>query len=77
MVGIFRAKSFFGLYAGIVNMASAIVNVQEMLSEPGVNVNHTTIYRWVQRYAPENKNAYAGIGVILHISAHGILMKLM
>ncbi len=27
--------------------------LQEMLSERGVNVNHTTIYRWVQRYAPE------------------------
>jgi IS6 family transposase len=24
-----------------------------MLAEGGVNVDHTTIYRWVQRYAPE------------------------
>lgn len=24
-----------------------------MLAERGVNVDHTTIYRWVQRYAPE------------------------
>ena len=24
-----------------------------MLAERGVNVGHTTIYRWVQRYAPE------------------------
>ena len=24
-----------------------------MLAECGVNVDHTTIYRWVQRYAPE------------------------
>lgn len=27
--------------------------MQEMLAERGVNVDHTTIYRWVQRYAPE------------------------
>ncbi len=25
--------------------------LQEMLAERGVNVDHTTIYRWVQRYA--------------------------
>jgi len=24
-----------------------------MLAEPGVDVHHTTLYRWVQRYAPE------------------------
>lgn len=24
-----------------------------MLAQRGVNVDHTTIYRWVQRYAPE------------------------
>jgi len=27
--------------------------LQEMLAERGVNVDHTTIYRWVQHYAPE------------------------
>ncbi len=27
--------------------------LQEMLAERGVNVDHTTIYRCVQRYAPE------------------------
>ncbi len=26
--------------------------LEEMLSERGVKVDHTTIYRWVQRYAP-------------------------
>ena len=24
----------------------------EMLSERGLSLNHTTVYRWVQRYAP-------------------------
>jgi transposase-like protein len=28
-------------------------NLEEMLAERGMNVDHTTIYRWVQRYAPE------------------------
>ncbi len=51
--------------------------LQEMLAERGVNVDHTTIYRWVQRYAPEWKNAYAGIGVILQIYIHGIWMRLI
>lgn len=27
--------------------------LQEMLAERWVNVDHSTIYRWVQRYAPE------------------------
>lgn len=27
--------------------------LQEMLAERGVHVDHTTLYRWVQRYAPE------------------------
>ncbi|WP_336985147.1 IS6 family transposase, partial [Asaia sp. HN128] len=28
-------------------------NLETMLSERGVSVDHSTIYRWVQRYAPE------------------------
>lgn len=27
--------------------------LQEMLAERGISVDHTTLYRWVQRYAPE------------------------
>ena len=52
MVDIFKVKSFFGRFVGIVNMAS-YRELQEMLAERGVNVDHTTIYRWVQRYAAE------------------------
>lgn len=29
----------------------------EMLKESGVNVNYTTLFRWVQKYAPEMENA--------------------
>ncbi len=38
-------------YATRVNQH--IAELQEMLAERGVNVDHSTIYRWVQRYAPE------------------------
>ncbi|ENY54521.1 transposase for IS26, partial [Klebsiella pneumoniae subsp. pneumoniae KpMDU1] len=31
-----------------------------MLAERGVNVDHSTIYRWVQRYAPEMEKRCAG-----------------
>jgi IS6 family transposase len=51
--------------------------LQEMLAERGINVDHSTIYRWVQRYAPEMENGYAGIGVILQIYIHGIWMRLI
>jgi IS6 family transposase len=28
-------------------------NLEEMMAERGLTVDHTTIYRWVQQYAPE------------------------
>ena len=28
-------------------------DLEEMMTERGVPVNHTTIYRWVQKYGPE------------------------
>ncbi len=28
-------------------------NLEEMMIERGVEVDHTTVYRWVQQYAPE------------------------
>jgi IS6 family transposase len=28
-------------------------DLEELMRERGINVDHTTIYRWVQRYAPE------------------------
>ena len=30
-------------------------DLEEMISERGITVDHTTLYRWVQRYAPELK----------------------
>jgi IS6 family transposase len=28
-------------------------DVEELMAERGLSIDHTTIYRWVQRYAPE------------------------
>src|SRR3546814_5302212 len=28
-------------------------NLEEMMEERGVDVDHTTLYRWVQKYSPE------------------------
>lgn len=28
-------------------------NLEEMMQERGMTVDHTTVYRWVQAYAPE------------------------
>jgi transposase-like protein len=28
-------------------------DLEQMMAERGVSVDHSTIYRWVQRYAPE------------------------
>ncbi len=28
-------------------------DLEQMMGERGVSVDHSTIYRWVQRYAPE------------------------
>ena len=28
-------------------------DLEEMMAERGLHVDHTTIYRWVQKYAPE------------------------
>lgn len=28
-------------------------NLEEMMSERGLTIDHTTVYRWVQAYAPE------------------------
>lgn len=31
-------------------------DVEEMMRERGLDVDHTTVFRWVQRYAPEINN---------------------
>ena len=51
--GISGAGSFFGQFGGICRYGVSYRDLEEMLEERGVAVDHTTIYRWVQAYAPE------------------------
>ncbi len=69
-----RVTSFCGPYAGTCKYGISYRELQEMLKERGVNVDHSTIYRWVQRYAPEMENGCA-FGVTLPIFARGTWMK--
>ena len=50
--------------------------LQEMLAERGVSVDHTTIYVGSSVMLLKWKNVYVRIGVILQIDIHGIWMKL-
>ena len=50
--------------------------LQEMLAERGVNVDHTTIYVGSSVMLLKWKDVYVRIGVILQIDIHGIWMKL-
>jgi transposase-like protein len=36
-------------------------DVEELLEERGLNVDHTTVWRWVQDYGPELDRDYEGI----------------
>jgi IS6 family transposase len=38
---------------GYLRYALSYRDMEEMMRERSLLVNHTTIYRWVQRYAPE------------------------
>ena len=38
-------------------------DLEQMMGERGVLVDHSMIYRWVQRFAPEMENGCAGSGV--------------
>lgn len=39
--------------AGILVILVSYRQLSEMMQERGIEVNYTTIYRWVQRYAPQ------------------------
>ena len=48
-------------------------DVEELLSERGLEVDHTTIWRWVQRYGPElEEEAAPGTPARRHASGHAV-----
>ena len=46
-------------------------DLEQMMGKRGVSVDHSTIYRWVQRYAPEMESGCAGSGVVRSRRAGG------
>jgi IS6 family transposase len=52
-MGDFRGRHFRGNVRWRCKYGVSYRNLEEMLDERGVNVDHTTIYRWVQHHAPE------------------------
>jgi transposase, IS6 family len=40
-------------FAGIFGTPFSLRDVEELLEERGLEADHTTVWRWVQRYGPE------------------------
>jgi transposase, IS6 family len=40
-------------FAGIIRYPLSLRDVEELLEERGLEADHTTVWRWVQRYGPE------------------------
>jgi transposase-like protein len=45
--------SYFVRSGGIFAILFSLRDVEELLEERGLNVDHTTVWRWVQCYSPE------------------------
>src|SRR5690348_6948743 len=48
-----EARSFCSACAHSLRYPLSYRHLEEMMGERGLRVDHTTIYRWVQHYAPE------------------------
>ena len=40
-------------------------DVEELLAERGLHADHVTVWRWVQRYAPETNRAFVPVNEII------------
>ena len=49
---------------GYLRYSLSFRDVEELLSERGLKADHTTIWRWIQRYGPELLNWRSGGAVI-------------
>jgi hypothetical protein len=52
-VASFRSRHHFMVRALVLAVCLSYRDLEEIMWERGLQVDHTTIYRWVQRYAPE------------------------
>src|SRR5574344_1103641 len=51
-------------------------DLEEMLAERGISVDHTTIYRWVQCYAPEMEKRLRWFWAATFLSSSCILCSI-
>ncbi len=49
----FRGEIILQAVRGYCKYGISYRDLEEMMLERGVEVDHTTLYRWVQKYAPE------------------------
>lgn len=49
----FQPEAILTLVRWYLRYALSYRDLEEMMSERGLSVDHTTIYHWVQNYAPE------------------------
>lgn len=49
----FRAEVILQAVRWYCRYALSYRDIEELMAERGVEVDHTTIFRWVQKYAPE------------------------
>jgi IS6 family transposase len=53
----FRGEMILGCVRWYCKYGISYRDLEEMMLERGLDVDHTTLYRWVQHYAPENGKA--------------------
>lgn len=49
-------------------------DLEKMMAEQGLSVDHTTIYRWVQHYSPMLRKSYEGKKMPGHAQANQRLL---
>src|SRR5205085_1128943 len=48
-----RCRDYRHLCAVVPEVVTELADVEELTAERGLSVDHTTVWRWTQRYAPE------------------------
>ena len=52
-MGVFEPEVILMAVGWYLRFSLSYRDVEELLAERGLSVDHVTVWRWVQRYAPE------------------------
>ena len=63
----FRGEMILGCVRWYCKYGISYRELEEMMVECGVAVDHTTLYRWMQRYAPAMEKTVTRILEVFHI----------